>query len=145
MYSGKQTVNLAKGDTLSVAAHTSGSDLSYQWYKDGKLIPDATNAIYEILAESAQDCGIYAVQVTSASGVRTRLFDVCRVAAVLEQPLAGDLNLDGAVTVADVVLLQKHLIRAATLTDQQAAAGDLNKDGVCNGFDLVLLRRILCV
>ena len=70
---------------------------------------------------------------------------MCQVAAVLDQPLAGDVNLDGAVTVADVVLLQKHLIRAATLTDQQAAAGDLNKDGVCNGFDLVLLRRILCV
>lgn len=145
VYSGKQTVNLAKGDTLSVAAHTSGADQTYQWYKDGKPIPDATNAVYKILAESAQDCGIYAVQVTSASGVRTRLFDVCRVAAVLEQPLAGDLNLDGAVTVADMVLLQKHLIRAATLTDQQAAAGDLNKNGVCNGFDLVLLRRILCV
>lgn len=60
-----------------------------------------------------------------------------------EQPPAevrGDLNGDGAVTAADAVLLTKHLVGTAPLSNGRA---DLSGDAVINAVDLTLLKRIL--
>ena len=58
-----------------------------------------------------------------------------------DTPVAGDLNQDGACTVADLVLLQKWLMGAGTLTNWQAA--ELTGDGVIDSADLCILRRML--
>lgn len=58
---------------------------------------------------------------------------------------AGDLNLDKAVGIADVVLLQKYLLRAASLTTTQARAAELDGDGVVSGYDLSRLKRRLLI
>lgn len=55
--------------------------------------------------------------------------------------IVGDVNADGACTVADVVLLQKWLMGAGTLTNWQAA--ELTGDGVIDSADLCILRRLL--
>lgn len=55
----------------------------------------------------------------------------------------GDLNGDGSVTLADVVLLQKHLLTAAPLNDAQAARADLNADGALTAADLSALKAII--
>ena len=57
--------------------------------------------------------------------------------------IAGDVNGDGAATVADAVALQKHLLTIKELTAAQAAAADLNGDGKLTATDLALLKRIL--
>ena len=57
--------------------------------------------------------------------------------------LAGDANADGAVNVADAVLLQKYLLGKAELTSAQAKNAELCKDGSINGFDLAVLKRML--
>jgi len=55
----------------------------------------------------------------------------------------GDVNADGVFNTADVIMLQKWLVRtpAATLTDWQA--GDMREDGVINAFDLCAMKREL--
>ena len=53
----------------------------------------------------------------------------------------GDVNADGKLTIADVVMLQKWLLHDGELTDWKA--GDLQADGVINGFDLCVLRKLL--
>lgn len=55
----------------------------------------------------------------------------------------GDVNADGELTVADVVLLQKWLLCVpdAVLADWEA--GDLRKDNRLDGFDLCLMKRML--
>lgn len=53
--------------------------------------------------------------------------------------LLGDVNLDGEVTVSDVVMLQKWLVNSGDLTCWQNA--DLCEDDVINVFDLCLLKR----
>lgn len=55
----------------------------------------------------------------------------------------GDVNQDGSVTVADVVLLQKYLIRKATLTAEQGICADLHEDSAVNVIDLCVLKKKL--
>lgn len=55
--------------------------------------------------------------------------------------LSGDLDGDGELTSADVVLLARYLAGAETLTEAQLTAADLNADGVITSADLVLLAR----
>lgn len=57
--------------------------------------------------------------------------------------LIGDINLDGSVTLADSVLLQKFLLKKETFSDEQAKAADINNDGAINCFDWILLKRII--
>ncbi len=61
----------------------------------------------------------------------------------LDKPLLGDLNLDHKLSVADLVLMQRYLLRSVTLEPAAAPCTDLNADGLANAFDLVLLRRML--
>ena len=55
--------------------------------------------------------------------------------------LSGDLDGDGELTSADVVLLARYLAGAETLTEAQLTAADLNADGVVTSADLVLLAQ----
>ncbi len=51
----------------------------------------------------------------------------------------GDVNADGSVDAADVVMLQDYLLCRGSLTDP--AAAELYRDGVINVADLALLKR----
>lgn len=53
----------------------------------------------------------------------------------------GDVNGDGEVKVADLVMLQKYIIGAGKLTTPDM--GDVNGDGNIDIFDLVALRKLL--
>lgn len=67
------------------------------------------------------------------------------VSAATETKLVGyrgDINLDGAVTVADAILLSRHLSSDTQITDAIAASrADINQDGSINVLDLTLLKR----
>ena len=64
-----QTVATGKSITLSVAA--SGSNLKYQWYKDGNAISGATASAYTISSAAAADAGSYYVVVSNSAGTVT--------------------------------------------------------------------------
>src|SRR5882762_6980219 len=53
--------------TFSVTA-TSGTTMTYQWYKNGVAIPGATSSSYTILTLLGSDAGAYTVKVTNAGG-----------------------------------------------------------------------------
>lgn len=57
------------------------------------------------------------------------------------EPKKGDVNGDGAVSIADAVMLQKYLLTAGTLKQWQQ--GDMNDDGILNAADLTGLKHIL--
>ena len=58
-----------------------------------------------------------------------------------EETVIGDINGDGACTVADAVMLQKYLLTTGTLTADQAKIADMNEDGRLDGGDLTLLKQ----
>lgn len=57
--------------------------------------------------------------------------------------VTGDVNADGELTIADVVLMQKWILSVpeSDLADWQA--GDLCSDGIINAFDLCAVRQLL--
>ena len=57
--------------------------------------------------------------------------------------LAGDLNDDGEVNIADAVLLQKWLIAKPGQEPANWRAGDLAKDGKLSLFDLIALKQLI--
>ena len=81
-----------------------------------------------------------ATTATSASVTTTATTTV-----ITEKPPVntGDVNADGKVNLADVVLLQKWLLGVSETKLVDWQAGDLYADGLLNGFDLCLLRRIV--
>lgn len=58
-------------------------------------------------------------------------------------PTAGDINGNGTVEIADLVLLRKFLMTAGPLTAAQATAADLDQNGIVNAADLSLLKALL--
>lgn len=57
--------------------------------------------------------------------------------------LRGDVNEDGTLGIADVLLLERYLVRDATLSSTQAAAADWNGDHVLDGFDAAAILTAL--
>lgn len=53
----------------------------------------------------------------------------------------GDVNSDGSVDTADIVMLQRYLFGKITEINMEAA--DLCKDDKLNGYDMILLRRLV--
>ncbi len=56
-------------------------------------------------------------------------------------PVRGDVNEDGALTVLDVIALQKWLLGSGNSINRDNA--DLCEDGILNGFDLGQMKRLL--
>ena len=54
----------------------------------------------------------------------------------------GDLNGDQAVTVADGVILSKHLTNTQPLTAEYGMYADADANGLVDGFDLAFIKRI---
>ncbi|MCI6615656.1 lectin like domain-containing protein [Ruminococcus sp.] len=59
-----------------------------------------------------------------------------------EQPLYGDVNGDGVLTVADSTLIQKYCAEIITFTDEQLAIADINKSGKIDISDATAIQRI---
>lgn len=57
--------------------------------------------------------------------------------------IKGDTNLNGTIETADLVLLNKHLIKETVLKEQALLNADVNDDNKLNIFDAILLKRML--
>ena len=61
--------------------------------------------------------------------------------AVITVGIAGDVNADGELTAADLVMLQKWLIQSGSINNGRL--GDLDGNGILNSIDLSMLRSML--
>lgn len=92
---GRRYVNVNTQQTLSVTA-SSGASMSYQWWKDGELVPSATGNSYTFSSVQSSDAGFYSVTVASGPSTVTSPFAELRVypptttiphAIILSQPI----------------------------------------------------------
>ena len=80
--------------------------------------------------------------LTGQGYINTSGFGVLELKSGSASAVKGDINLDGKVNTADLVLLQKYLVNAVK-TLNSATAADINEDNTVNVFDAVLLRSEL--
>ncbi|MCC5022786.1 MAG: hypothetical protein J6386_08310 [Candidatus Synoicihabitans palmerolidicus] len=59
---------VAPGGTFALVASAAGSGLSYQWYRNGVLLPDEEGSILLRYSASASNAGDYTVCVTNSGG-----------------------------------------------------------------------------
>lgn len=57
--------------------------------------------------------------------------------------IKGDTNLNRTIETADLVLLNKHLIKETVLKDQALLNADVNDDSKLNVFDAIALKRMI--
>ena len=102
----------------------SSNDVTFQVYSKTVSAGDAVT-----LGTNGQSAGCvnYTVLLKASSEVS----DVLR----------GDVNADGKVDTADVVMLQKYLHKSSKLTNWKNA--DMNQDNIINIYDLVALKKML--
>ena len=59
------------------------------------------------------------------------------------QGMLGDINVDGAVNILDVVIMVNFILDSQTPTDVEFTSSDLNNDGFLNILDIVQLINII--
>lgn len=90
----------------------------------------------------------YAEGETVTLGILNQSSCVNYTVAAAEQKQApetviGDIDGDGLCNIADLVMMQKYLLTAETLTPEQGRAADMNQDGRVTSADFALLKRLL--
>lgn len=81
---------------------------------------------------------------TTTSTTTTTTTTTTATTTATESPIiqvAGDVNCDGILNTADLVMMQKWLLCNGGLKDWKA--GDVYQDGIINGLDLCLMRQML--
>ena len=60
-----------------------------------------------------------------------------------EQIIIGDINLDTAVNVLDIIFLVNYIVYFIEFTEQQITLADLNQDQIINVIDIILIVDII--
>ena len=83
-----------------------------------------TRSLNESLEEIEQTLPVVQVDITSVP------------------PLAGDVNLDGEITLADAILLMQYVAGNSPLSSRQLKAADVNKDSAVNVGDVIIIMQM---
>lgn len=97
----------------------------------------AKPAYYSIV----KDREVPVVTTTTATTTTTTTTTTVVSTSVVKPELAGDVDKNGKIELADLVLLHKYLTKQSELSDEQFAAADMNQDGKVNIFDAIELRN----
>ncbi len=101
------------------------------------------STVGHLFVRASSDMTIYLVAAIPAAELVTGS-DVSDVEKTESSVVYGDINLDSACSIADLVILQKYLLREVTLTQQAFQNADLTEDMAVNGYDLSIYRQLLC-
>ena len=87
---------------------------------------------------------LYISDLNDALGIMKVIND-CSVLNYYPYPAfpEGDLNGDGKISIADAVLMQRHLLGDDCLREAQMPRGDLNADTRLNAIDFSLLKQLI--
>jgi len=140
IYTALKDIRLEYKTSYEINVLTTLEDASYQWYLDGKEISGANSPEYTIEAVG-ENTGMYSVKVTSEDGTQ-KTADICNLLEVVGEPqqnvvLKGDVNLDGVVSVCDIIGLTEYLFGISDIASFENA--DMNSDGRINILDLCRL------
>ncbi len=130
-----------------------GVAVGYYPYKDGdgwiltseKPIVTYTFELSENASPGTCDINIFCSEFylygDSVQVNLSNLKDAITITENSHTELRGDLNADNKLSVSDVVLMQKYLVKKTRLSSVLRNLADLNNDGTVNVFDCIILKR----
>lgn len=138
IYSSAYTITISALDTKGTVYTEEGILIADPHAED--TISGKTQYVYDLTFSDDEENPVQAeadaAQFTPDGGVVLN-----RQVQMLWKPRhPGDVNCDGTVSIADIVLLQKYLLGDAELTTEAFYNADINQDNTLNGMDLSALR-----
>lgn len=129
-----------KYNRISVKTLENGAD--YKWYFNGKELKRETGIAFEgeSLLIKKPETGTYSVCITSPDGA-SRTVDAAYVKC--SDAVIGDLNDDGEVNAADLVIMQDFLLGRKVAANVTLNKADINNDGMIDVFDNCAIRKIV--
>lgn len=99
------SISAPAGSSATFSVVASGSDLTYQWFKDSAAISGATSAAYNIASVDSSFAGTYFVRITNTSGSVDSNFATLTVAAataphITSQPTSRTVNAGASTTLS---------------------------------------------
>lgn len=121
------------------------------WYTADNVTGDGTLMQLTFTVNKDTEAGNYPVSVALHDGKKNLVdekgtfINANYIAGQIEvtKGMTGDLNGDEDITIADVVLLNRHVLGKETLTNEQQMLADLNGDGDITIADVVILNRVV--
>ena len=107
-----------------------------------KIPTDNENANVYRIEEDGTATDMNAVYENGYLVFTTDHFSVYAVAEPLKAAL-GDINGDGNITIADAIMLQKHIANVITLEGDALKAADVTKDGNISIADAIMLQKYI--
>ena len=78
---------------------------------------------------------------TVMTGNKLAIYENGTLVATRSIVVRGDISGDGKITIADLVRLNRHILKVTTLSGEQLEAADVNNNGSVNIQDLVFVNR----
>lgn len=141
IYSAHRTVNVKENDSLTLNTEVSPENSAYQWYFNDEPLENQTGQRLNLENISQSDKGMYSVEITSPEGIVKRA-DICSISEVYSGNIMGDADGNGKLEIADIVLIQKYLVKKADITDINFINSDMDSSGNINIFDLINIKRL---
>ncbi|MGN0604968.1 MAG: carbohydrate-binding protein [Oscillospiraceae bacterium] len=144
----------SKNYTETLGSFTAGADISVyiamdtrvnpvpdwlsQWEKTSVTFASSNDVTFELYKKSIKA----GENVTLGSnGQSAYCVNYIVLAMAEKEAVKGDVNKDGVLNAADILMMKKFLMGSGTLTE--LSAGDLSADGTVNVFDLCLMKHML--
>ena len=154
---GTYILQTADEKTLTVENNSSenGADIVLAEYKGDKsqkfniqCNKDGTYSLFTVMSDNVRCADVF--EISTEDGANICQWEywggdgqkfILEAAEEVKTPekITGDVNADGSFDVADIVMLEKYILGAGTLTDW--LAGDLYNDGVIDVFDKIKMRK----
>lgn len=128
------------------------SEKSVTWYDSSNISGDGELLLLDFKVEEACTAGEHTVSLSLSDGLAKNLTDENQNAVSVKfedaqirvlRYVRGDADGDGDVTVADAIMIARHLIHLETLTGTSLKAADVDRDGYITSADCVRLARYL--
>lgn len=113
--------------------------------KEGTLVTDLTNSLLKtnskaIITIKDKEGN---VKTTSISTGDKLIITSDNQTKELQLVVVGDGSGDGVITIADLLLVQKHILKYSNLQGSYLKAIDVNKDGIISIADLLLVQKYI--